>query len=77
MAKLTNEHRRALRLLARRPDGCAQVVLLGYGLKLAVLAALMGDGLATAKPQDTRAGRQSVTVAWMAITEAGQKAIAE
>jgi hypothetical protein len=39
MAKLTDEQRRALRLLARRPDGCARVVLLGYGLKLSMLTA--------------------------------------
>jgi hypothetical protein len=40
LAKLTDDQRRALRLLARRPDGCAQVVLQGYGLKLSGLTAL-------------------------------------
>jgi hypothetical protein len=76
MANVTNEQRRALRFLARRPDGCAQVVLLGYGLKLSVLSALIDDGLATATSRDTRQRRRWVPVAWITITEAGRKAIA-
>jgi hypothetical protein len=72
MANVTNEQRRALRFLARRPDGCAQVVLLGYGLTLSVLSALIDDGLS----RDTRQRRRWVPVAWITITEAGRKAIA-
>jgi hypothetical protein len=77
MAELTDEQRRALRLLARRPSGCAQVVLLGYGLKLAMLMALVEDGLVITSSRDTRQRRRSVPVAWITITDAGRQAIAE
>jgi hypothetical protein len=75
MAKLTDEQRRALRLLARRPDGCAQVVLLGYRLKLSVLIALIDGGLATATSRETLQRRRWLPVAWIMITDAGRKAI--
>jgi hypothetical protein len=77
MAKLTNEQRRALRLLARRRNGCAKVLLLGYGLEPAELTALVQNGLATVTSRDTRQRRRSVPVAWITITEAGREAIAE
>jgi hypothetical protein len=75
MAELGHEQRRALQLLARSPNGCAQLALRGYGFKRSLLAALVEGGLATDEPQDTRAGRQSVTVAWLTITETGRQAI--
>jgi hypothetical protein len=77
MANLTDEQRRALRLLARRPDGCAQVVLLGYRFELTMLRALVENGLATATSRDIRQRRRSVPVAWITITDVGRQAIAE
>jgi hypothetical protein len=76
MANLNGEHRRALGILARSPNGCTEADMLAYGFKVALLADLAQGGLATANPQDTRGGRHSVTVAWITITDAGRLTIA-
>jgi hypothetical protein len=77
MASLNDKHQRALGILARSPNGCAEADMLAYGFKCALLADLVQNGLVTANPQDTREGRHSVTVAWITITDAGRKAIAD
>jgi hypothetical protein len=46
MAKLTDERRRALRILSRHPDGRAEAVLLADGFNVGQLAVLEFDGLA-------------------------------
>jgi hypothetical protein len=76
MAKLNDEQRRALDLLARRPNGRTEADMLAHGFTFDLLADLVQSGLATAEPQDTRHGRNSVTVTWMTITDAGRVAIA-
>jgi hypothetical protein len=77
MAKLSDEQRRALDLLARRPSGRTEADMLAHGFTFDLLADLVqSGGLATAEPQDTRHGRNSVTVTWMTITDAGRVAIA-
>ena len=73
---LRDDHRRALAILARRPDGRTEADMLGHGFTAALLTELVESGLATANPQDTRGGRYSVTVAWITITDAGRVAIA-
>jgi hypothetical protein len=45
----TTELVRALRLLARRPDGCPEAVMLAEGFKIAFLAGLVRNGLVTAE----------------------------
>jgi hypothetical protein len=75
MASLNDKHRRALGILARSPNGCAEADMLAYGFKFALLADLVQSGLATADAHDTRSGCHSVTVAWMTITDAGRVAI--
>jgi hypothetical protein len=47
MANLTDEHQRALRRLARHPDGCAEAELLVDGFTICQLTDLVIDGLAT------------------------------
>ena len=77
MAKLTDEHRRALQALAREPVGCAEVALLAEGFSIGQLAALVMDGFAKRRPIVTNVGGQEKIVLWMQITDAGRAALAE
>jgi hypothetical protein len=74
MAKLSDEQRRALGIIARHPDGCVEAVPLAHGFHVGQLAVLVVEGLAEAKLVAVGGGRRGV---WMTITEAGRKAIAE
>jgi hypothetical protein len=76
MARLTDEQRRALRLLARSPKGCTEAILLAHGFELAMPGKLAFDGLANVEARDTMAGSRRMKVFWLQITEAGRKAIA-
>jgi hypothetical protein len=62
----TTEWVRALELLARRPDGCPEAVMLAEGFKIAFLAGLVRDGLVTAELNTAR-------VVWVQITNLGEK----
>jgi hypothetical protein len=64
----TTELVRALRLLARRPDGCPEAVILAEGFKIAILAGLVRNGLVTAELTAAR-------VVWVQITELGREAL--
>jgi hypothetical protein len=77
MAKLTDEHRRALQALAREPVGCAEVALLAQGFSVGQLATLVMDGFAKRRPIVTNVGGQEKIVLWMQITDAGRAALAE
>jgi hypothetical protein len=77
MAKLTDEHRRALQVLAREPVGCAEVALLAEGFSVGQLATLAMDGFAKRRPIVTNVGGQEKIVLWMQITDAGRAALAE
>jgi hypothetical protein len=72
MAK-SDEQRRALRLLARSPNGCAETVLLENGFSYEQLLALVFDGFATIRPSVTYDDAQN-RIIWMKITAAGQRA---
>jgi hypothetical protein len=71
MATLTDEHRRALRILAGQPHGCTEADMLMHGFELATLGDLMFRGLALALPRDM------LPVLWITITDAGRQAIAD
>jgi hypothetical protein len=71
IAKLSDEHRRALRLLSRSPNGCTEAEMLAYGFELATLGDLIFAGVALAAP------REALPVMWIQITEVGRQAIAE
>jgi hypothetical protein len=77
MAKLSDEPRRALRLLARSPNGCTEAMMLAHGFEVAMLGKLVLGGLVKVENHNTLAGPQRTKIAWMQITAAGRKAIAE
>jgi hypothetical protein len=77
MATLNDERRRALRLLARYPDGCAEAVLLAEGFAVGQLAVLVVDGFAKMYRTPTEVDGRQKNVIWMEITEEGRNAIAE
>ena len=52
MAKLTDEQQRALRLLARSPNGCTKAVLMAHGCPIEMLEKLVTAGLAEAWSED-------------------------
>jgi hypothetical protein len=69
--------RRALRLLAAAPNGATEAIMLAHGFTDFLLTRLVRDGLATAEPRATRAGRRPIKVTWLTITDAGRLALAE
>jgi hypothetical protein len=75
MAKLTNEHRRALRILARNPNGCTEALMLAYRFTEEMLVELAVDGLLTVQ-QERVVGRPEMVVR-MQITAAGRREIAD
>jgi hypothetical protein len=77
MADLTDEQRRALRILARNPNGCTDAVMMARGFEREILAMLVFDGLVNVEAHETILGRRHMKVFWLRITEAGRKAIAE
>jgi hypothetical protein len=77
MADLTDEQRRALRLLARSPNGCTEALLMAHGFESVVLGDLVLKGLAVAVGHSTMAGRRRIKVKWLRITAVGRKAIVE
>jgi hypothetical protein len=75
---ISKEQRQALTMLADAgPNGFVKPILLTQGFALSVLEALVHDGLATARPETVRAGRQPIKVTRFRITDAGRRALAE
>jgi hypothetical protein len=58
------------------PQGCLEGVMLMHGFGAGVLAGLIRDGLVSTAEVTTRAGRRSVYVTTVKITDAGRRAIA-
>jgi hypothetical protein len=77
MAKLTDEQRRALQLLARSPNGCTEAIMLAHGFELAMLEQLVLGDRARSAAHNTKVGGRWKKVVWLQITLAGRKAIAE
>jgi hypothetical protein len=71
LANLNDEQRRALRILARYLDGCAEAVLLAEGFSVGQLAVLVVDGFAEMYWKATDVGARQKNVVWMQITEEG------
>jgi hypothetical protein len=74
--RLSADCRRALQVLAASPDGYTEAIMLAHGFKPSLLVDLIRDGLATAKPEREIAGRRTVEVARMRITDAGRQGLA-
>jgi hypothetical protein len=69
--------RRALELLAGcGADGCPEAILLGHGFTVEMLVELAA-GLVTATAERVVAGKRSMEVARVRITDAGRKALAD
>jgi hypothetical protein len=75
MATLSDEHLRALRLLARHPGGCTEERLLEQGFTTGQLGHLVYAGFAKLRRAGNR--HRSAKEFRAKITEAGQRAIAE
>jgi hypothetical protein len=69
--------RRALTLLASCRDGCTEAIMIAHGFTVEQLVELVQAGLATASPQRIPAGRRTVEVARLQITDAGRRALAD
>jgi hypothetical protein len=74
---LTEEQRRALRLLTRGgSDGYTESMMLAHGFTISMLAGLVLDGLATATTETVTAGSRPIKVVRVRITDAGRQALA-
>jgi hypothetical protein len=51
--------------------------MLAHGFTNVLLDQLARDGLATTQPGTMRTGTRRVTIIWVAITEAGRRALAD
>ena len=77
MMNPSDDDRRALDMLARHSDGCAEAVLLADGFTIRLLAGLVIDGFATGSGARIAVDGREKPVVWMKITDAGRTAIAE
>jgi hypothetical protein len=76
-ARLTEEQRRALRVLSRHSDGCAEELLRARGFSLEQLSGLVARKFATMEPTLINVSSEDRLVVWMRITAAGRTAIGE
>jgi hypothetical protein len=74
---LTTRQRRALEVLAGYRDGCTEAIMLAHGFSLDLMVELVHAGLATAHVESVVAGRRTMQVTRLRITEAGRKALAQ
>jgi hypothetical protein len=77
MVVLSDEERRALKLLAGHSEGCNEAVLLTDGFTVRQLSGLVIDGFATGSVARVSLDGRKKPVVWMKITQAGRQAIAQ
>ena len=70
------QQHRALKLLADAPHGRTVADMLADGFTNALLDRRARDGLATIQPGTICTSTRRITVIWVAIAEAGQRALA-
>jgi hypothetical protein len=70
------ERQRALALLASCPDGCPEAIMIAHGFSFEQMVELVGDGLASTTEERVRAGKQTLEVTRVQITDAGRRALA-
>jgi hypothetical protein len=73
---ISDDRRRALRLLARNSKGHTEEMLLAHCFTIAILTVLVHEWLATATPETVRAGKRPIEVTRVRITDAGRQALA-
>jgi hypothetical protein len=69
--------RRALELRAASRDGCTEAIMLAHGFRIEQMVEPVRAGLATATAERVVAGRRTIEVARLRITEAGRRALAD
>jgi hypothetical protein len=65
----------ALELLASCRDGCTEAIMIAHGFTIAQMVELVCAGLASAFAERVVAGRRTIEVARLRITEAGRRAL--
>jgi hypothetical protein len=76
-AQGTDQQRRALKLLARYPDGCAAALMLAHRFTIDMLADLAADGLLTIDTRREQVGGRQKVVVRVQISPAGRRELAE
>jgi hypothetical protein len=71
------DRRRALELLASYRDGCTEAIMIARGFTVPQMVDLVRTGLAAAYIRRVIAGRRTVEVAYVKITEAGRQALTD
>jgi hypothetical protein len=74
--RLLKQRLRALELLASCPDGCPEALLVAHGFSIELMVELVGEGLASTTEERVRAGKQTLEVTRVRITDAGRRALA-
>jgi hypothetical protein len=69
------DRRRALELLAASPDGLPEAIMLANGFTTPQMVELVRAGLASVSAERVVAGRTTVEIARVKITEAGRRAL--
>jgi hypothetical protein len=69
------DQRRALKLLAVSRNGCTEAVMLAHGFPVPLLVELVRSGLASATPERMVAGKHTMEIATLRITDAGRRAL--
>jgi hypothetical protein len=64
-----------LELLAACRDGCSEAIMLAHGFTIAQMVELVRAGLASATTERVVAGRRTMEIARVRITEAGRRAL--
>jgi hypothetical protein len=67
--------RRALESLASCRDNCTEAIMLAHGFTIEQMVDLVRAGLATATAERVVAGRRTIEVARVRITEEGRQAV--
>jgi hypothetical protein len=60
----------------RAPNGATEAIMLAHGFTIEMLVDLVQEGLATATPETVHAGKGSIEVVGVRITDAGRLALA-
>jgi hypothetical protein len=69
------DRRRALELLASSREGCTEAIMIAHGFRVPQMVELVRTGLATAHTRRAIAGRRTIEIAYMKITDAGRQAL--
>ena len=75
VSRRQRDRQRALALLASCPDGCPEALMVAHGFSIESMVDLVGEGLASTTEERVRAGKQTLEVTRVRITEAGRRAL--